>query len=215
MNYVRYFETGENTYRSLLESGLFNLSRLRAEGEKALGDEFYCLIGDSNKKIDFINGFIEEIKESLDIEWKTVNEIEKEGGFLDYVVCGGGLEGHKLQKEVNFSDTLVKDGMLCRIPGNRKGMKWSTINAHGWFSYEMKVKPGCKTQIKILMGSNTENLNALITIGDEQHKISEYIGNEIKEFSFSHDEKAGNDFVRIRFDRISKDVPCIFSIKTC
>ena len=55
------------------------------------------------------------------------------------------MEEHRLQKEVNFSE--------C------------SVNAHGWFSYLIKVKPHVENVIKILLGSSGVELAVGITGG--------------------------------------------------
>ena len=121
------------------------------------------------------------------------------------------MEGHKLQKEVNFSDTLVKDGALCRIPGNRNGMEWSSINAHGWFSYELRVRPQRENLIHVLMGSVGDRLDVKITIGDEQFVIREEINGK-REIVLPYMAKE-EEIVRIRFDKVSGHTPCVYTIK--
>ena len=122
------------------------------------------------------------------------------------------MEGHRLQKEVNFSDTLVLDGALCRIPGNKRGMKWSSINAHGWFSYEVKVKPLEENEIHVVMGSTGEMLEVRVTIGEKEYEIRENVcGRKELVFHYMPDEVC--DSVRVRFDKISGHTPCVFEIK--
>ena len=130
--------------------------------------------------------------------------------LIDYVVCGGGAEHHKLKKEVNFSDTTIVDGKLARVPGSlRKG--WSSVNAHGWFSYEIKVKPNSKNVIQVEMGSQSPRLDVKVTIDDQEKIISQDLcGNQ--RIDFEH-IATNNDSVRVRFDRLSAYTPYIFSIK--
>lgn len=117
-----------------------------------------------------------------------------------------------MQKEVNFSDTLLVDGKQCRIPGNKAGLRWSRINAHGWFSYEIKVKPEKENTISFLLGSATDFLSIQIIIGNETHVIKENISG-LKEYTFPYlADETGK--VRIRIDRIDANTPYIFTIKT-
>ncbi|MBR5218279.1 MAG: hypothetical protein IKV89_00970 [Clostridia bacterium] len=211
MAYTKFFETRDAKYKAVLEEKIKTICELRDKGLEILGNAFYCARGDNYVMAehgDFVGQFTREVMESFEAELKATTEIESEAGVIDYVVCGGAMESHKLQKEVNFSDTLMIDGALCRIPGNRKGMQWSTINAHGWFSYEIKVKKGA--DIKVTFGSATDMLNVQVAIGDEKYVIGEPISGK-REYTFKYDGDA--DRVRIRFDRNSKDTPCIYSIK--
>ena len=83
------------------------------------------------------------------------------------------MEGHKIQKEVNFSDTLMRGGEPFRIPGNMRGMQWSRITAHGWFSYEVKVTPNAENRIKLVIEGTNNQIDAKITIGDCEYLLSE------------------------------------------
>ena len=133
---------------------------------------------------------------------------------VDFIVCGGALEGHRLQKEVNFSDTLMIDHALCRIPGNKRGMEWSSINAHGWFSYEVKVKPRSENCIRLVMSGGNNPLDIGVTIGEAKYRIqSEHSGRAVYEICF--EESEGKESIRIRFDKVSNCTPCVFEIIVC
>jgi hypothetical protein len=141
-----------------------------------------------------------------------VNELEKDNP-IDFIVCGGGNEGHELRKEVNFSDTLFLDGELVRIPGNRKGLDWSLINAHGWFSYNLKVRPNVENIIKIVVGGKTDKVNFKVTIADKEYFINQDNKGKnviILKYKTRQDENS----VRIQIDKISGHTPCIYTIET-
>lgn len=212
MDYVKYFETNNDKYASAFEKDLCDIENLSDMGKALLGDNFYCINGDFGQH-DFIKDFIEEIKKSFYLEKETVKNIKSTNNILDYIICGGGLEGHHLQKEVNFSDTCLRDDGICRIPGNSSGAEWSSINAHGWFSYSLSVRPRSENIIKIVMGSLDKQLDINITIGDDTHIIREQADTK-KEFTFHFTECEGKDTVRIRFDKISEHIPCVFEIKS-
>lgn len=212
MDYVKYFETNNEEYACSFEKNLKEMAYLSEQGKALLGDKFYCINGNRGQH-DFVQDFMDEIRESFRLEKSAVNSIKSEENILDYIVCGGGMEGHRLQKEVNFSDTLVHEGEICRIPGNNKGAKWSAINAHGWFSYILSIKPNAKNLIKITLGSVGKQLDISIIIGEDTHIIREHIDGK-KEFSFSYTEVEGKPSVRIRFDKISEHIPCVYTIKS-
>ena len=125
-NYVRYFETKDASFECSLHKSLDELMRVRNEGSETLGNEFYCVVGDlaggagSGVK-DYIDEFVQDIKTSFETEKKIEEDLLKKN-LTDFVICGGAMEGHALMKEVNFSDTILKDGTMFRIPGNRKGL---------------------------------------------------------------------------------------------
>lgn len=212
-DYVQYFETRNSKYADSFEKDCKLLLEKHHFGMETLGTAFYCLYPlQPFSKGTHIENFVKEIRESFAYEKQFTEEMEKEPDVLDYVVCGGGMESHRLQKEVNFSDTLMQDGKLCRIPGSLRGMGWCSVNAHGWFSYEVTVEPNAKNVIRILMGSSGEQLDVSIDIGGQKHTIHETIEGS-KEYVFGYYETCGGDAVRIRFDKVSGYTPCVFWIK--
>ncbi|MBQ7236167.1 MAG: hypothetical protein IJX03_03295 [Clostridia bacterium] len=214
IGYAKYFETKNPEYENKLNVALDNLLVLNERGVELLDDKFYCVNVDSltlsNTRAERITDFVKEIKQSFEYEKVATQKLEAEN-LTDFIVCGGGNEAHKLQKEVNFSDTLLIDGELMRICGNRKGMKWSTINAHGWFSYEVKIKPNTENKIVVVAGSSTESIDVKVTVADKEYIIKEKADGK-KEFTFNY-TAANENFLRIRFDRISGNTPCIYFIK--
>lgn len=213
MDYVRYFETRDKAFEKALEEDIGILLEKNNEGNELLGDKFYCrnaveMVGTGAD----IEDFVKELRESFRLEKNAVESIEQECNVLDYVICGGAMEGHRLQKEVNFSDTQIRSGALCRIPGNYRGKQWSMINAHGWFSYEVRVKPNARNTIRILMEGAEEELNVRICIGEKAYTVCEKNAGR-KEYCFPYTEENGADSVRIRFDKISGYTPCIFEMK--
>ena len=86
------------------------------------------------------------------------------------------------------------------------------VNAHGWFSYEVAVKPLCKQNITVTAGSSGERVKLKVTVGDEVHSFDEAVNGK-KEFVIPYEEKAGNSSVRVRFDRIDADTPYIYLIE--
>ena len=214
VSYADYFDGRNPDAEINLNEALNRLLQINEEGIEKLGSRFYCqffsLANPSSPSV-LIVPFVEEVRECFLAEKNYANTLGKDESVLDYIVCGGAMEGHKLMKEVNFSDTLVRDGLPYRIGGNRMGMKWSRITAHGWFSYEVKVKPNAENVIKIKMGSNDDQLVAKVTINDEETVISQPISG-VEEFTLKYQEREGKTTARIRFDKISAHVPCVFTI---
>ncbi len=212
-NYAKFFELSDGAYEIRFKSAVSKLSELNELGKRELGDDFYCISGnalDGNGKFELIPGFVKDVLESFEAELDASNSIAADMPY-DYVICGGGAEGHSLMKEVNFSDTLIREGELCRIPGNSRGAEWSKINAHGWFSYELSVKPGTENKVEIKLGSFTDTLDVKITLGEECFELRETISGK-RTVVLPYIAKK-ESFVRIRFDKISPNTPCIYSIK--
>ena len=210
IGYAKYFETGKEEYKALLFSSLDKLDALNAEGLSLLGKKFFPFDIDLNQS-DMIALFTDETKRSFAYEEKVYNELVKEN-LTDFIICGGATEGHKLKKEVNFSDTIFVDEELVRICGNRNGLAWSLINAHGWFSYEINVKENAENVIEIVCGTSGETLDLKITIGDKEVIFGEKIEGK-KLITIPYAAKAGENTVTIRFDRLSGSTPYAYTIK--
>ena len=211
--YVKALE--ENTgFENELKLSLEKLNEINEQGKQLLGDKFYPLISDNafggTEKQDKIKQFIEDVKNSYLIEKKSYQE--RSVGLTDFIVCGGALEGHGLKKEVNFSDTAIINNQLCRMTGNIKGLKWSAINAHGWFSYEINVKPNTENKIRVLFGSVSDKLDVKITINGIAKEIHENITNQ-KWITFAYLENQGKNKIEIRFDKLSNCMPLVYLIE--
>ncbi|MBQ3046561.1 MAG: hypothetical protein IJD54_00785 [Clostridia bacterium] len=215
IDYARYLESGKEEYKTDLYARFDNLKKYNAEGKEKLGGKFYCIVGDgafnSYGYAELIEDFVKETEISFKYETALNDKLKKEN-LVDYVICGGANESHRLQKEVNFSDSMIINGELCRICGNRKGMKWSTINAHGWFSYELKLKENTDNVIEVLASTSGESLDLKITVGENVTEIKQKIDGKMM-LSFPVKAEKGQDKIRIRFDRISGNTPCVYTIK--
>ena len=213
-SYSRYIDGGEKEYYSKLKKALSRLLELESIGKERLGDKFHCIIGDRFDGLvhnrDMISEFVAEIEVSLAYEDSKNRELAN-GGLTDYVICGGACEGHRLQKEVNFSDTLIRGGELCRIPGNRKGLEWSMITAHGWFSYEICVNPDRENTVSVDVGSNTDTLCMKVIIGNDEHTVN-MDGGDKRRIEFIYRANPNEKKVRIRFEKISANVPCVYTV---
>lgn len=215
--YTKYFDTRDDSCIGDFEAYTEIMTQKRDEAVKALGDDFFCLkkatLNDDSAAFDYIGEFIGEIKDSFYKEKAAIEAAESEE-LIDYVICGGAMEGHRLQKEVNFSDTLIKEHGLCRLAGSSKGAEWCAINAHGWFSYLIKVVPNSKNIIKISADALGANPEMKVTIGGEEHILTRE-ENGVSEYELIYTEAHGDDSVRIRFDKISNATPCVYTIKVC
>jgi len=210
INYVRYFEENDEKYAELFRESLSNLKAISEEGRELLGDKFYCMGADHGAE-DRIIMLIRDMEKSFEYEKEAINSLKNEN-HTDYIVCAGGMEGHSLKKEVNFSDTFVNENGISRIPGNRKGEEWSTVNTHGWFSYEIKLVPYEENTIKFTASNPQGRISLTVTIGEKTYTIDEKADGK-KEITLGFMENKGNDSIRIRFDRNSKYTPYIYNVK--
>lgn len=213
-DYSQYFEKLDDKFEKDLFVHLENIDKILNDGRKTLGEDFYAYKGAqgfTSGYPEFNGDFVGCMKANFDAEKQALSKIQSELPLTDYIICGGISESHKLQKEVNFSDTLLINGKQCRIPGNKAGMKWSLINAHGWFSYELKTTKNTENTILINFGTSTETLNVMVTIGDQVHHVNETLIGE-KEYAFNYTDN-GDGAVRIRIDRVDANTPIVYTIK--
>jgi len=213
-NYTQYFETKQEKFEKAFFDAVEKMVSLEDEGISELGKDFYCLFGNfftggETKERD-VKRFGDEIRLNFEKEKGVIAKLSCEG-LYDFIVAGGGTEGHKLQKEVNFSATTIDENGPARVPGNTLNA-FNFIKAHGWFSYEIKLRPGVRNKILVTMASSAEEIEIKITIGENSKEIYEKISGK-REFEFDYDAAANEESVRIRFDKISAKIPFIYLIK--
>ena len=86
------------------------LTEIDSEGRTVLKNYYPTTIV-SAEGLDPVPLFVEEVQASFYKEREATQAL-KEEKLTDFIVCGGGKEGHKLQKEVNFSDAhIFEDGV--------------------------------------------------------------------------------------------------------
>lgn len=195
------------------EQGLLSaceeLTQIDTEGKKTVVKNYYPTTIVRAEGLDPVPLFVEEVQASFYRERETTQTLEKQN-LTDFIVCGGGKEGHKLQKEVNFSDTYIFDDGVCRIPGTNRGKAWSTVNTHGWFSYEIKVQKDKENEIEIVAKGSNGQLDMSVEIDGQKTEIRQS-ADEKTSIKLSYFAKA--DVARIRIDRISGNTPFIYEIK--
>lgn len=213
-HYVRFFSDNNPAEEGKLEASLNAMLAKCEEGEKLLGAKFFCELGDYDAHKEFVRTFIADVREAFEAEKKATAEV-KATSPIDFVICAGGNEGHLLKKEVNFSDTGCRNGMLYRLPGHSRGRDWSRINAHGWFSYELAIRPEGETVIEVLAGSFTDRLKMKVTVNGTEFAVDEAIADgETKLLRFPYNNTDKKETAVVRIDRVSGDTPVIHRIIT-
>ena len=203
--YIAYARDDEKGLLSACEE----LTKIDAEGKQTIAKNYYPMTILRPGVLDPVPLFVEEVQASFYKERKTTQDLKSQD-LTDFIVCGGGNEGHKLQKEVNFSDTYVLEDGVCRIPGTNRGKAWSTLNAHGWFSYEINLRCGEENEIEIVAKGTNGHLDMSVQIGGEQAIINEKCeGKTCVKISYF----ATCPVARIRIDRISANTPFVYEIK--
>lgn len=203
--FIAYARDDENALLSACEE----LTAIDNEGKKTVVKNYYPTTIVCAEGLDPVPLFVEEVQASFYRERATTKELEKQN-LTDFIVCGGGKEGHKLQKEVNFSDTYIFEDGVCRIPGTNRGKAWSTVNAHGWFSYEIEVQKDKENDIEIVAKGSEGFLDMMVDIDGKKFEVHRCVeGKTIVNFLYQS-QKAN---VRIRIDRVSKYTPYIYEIR--
>ena len=194
------------------EKGLLSacgeLTEIDTEGKKTLIKNYYPTTIVRAVGLEPVPLFVEEVQASFYKEREATQALKKEN-LTDFIVCGGGNESHKLQKEVNFSDTYIFEDGVCRIPGTNRGKAWSTVNAHGWFSYEIKVKQNTENIIEIVAKGTNGRLDLSVEINGEKTIFQEKTVYKVK---LKIPYYAKSEYVRIRIDRISAYTPYVYEI---
>ena len=211
--YVRYVEKDEDKKKFFKFAKKF--AELDKEGKTLLGKQYYPIACKTNNEIQAshdekrILNFVRDAVKSAKAERKARKKFIKKDAF-DFIVCGGGVEGHSLKKEVNFSDTYLLKKGLCRIAGTNRGKNFSRVNAHGWFGYTLSIKPYSVNTLRIVMGSMDEQTDIQICIGEDKHTVHD--SPAAKEYVFLYEEKSGATTLYVRFDRLTANTPCVYSV---
>lgn len=212
-NYIAYFDENDKSCKAKLKENIKHINEYSNEGQALLGDAFYCNNKDVcgvNEKVNYVKKFTDDLLENFEIERKIYEKLNADQSIVDFVICGGGTESHGLQKEVNFSDTFVQNGEIYRIPGSCRGKTWSMIPSHGWFAYNIKVKPNAENDIEIVADNQEGVISFKVTLGDVVHNVNETSMGKVV-FNFKYTAKDQSE-LRVRIDRINVHTPKIYTI---
>ena len=192
------------------------LEKIDREGFNILGEEYYCYaLGRTDAKKTTRSNvpfFIEQVSRAFELEVGEMKRL-REKGLVDYVVAGGLNERHGMRKEINFSSSHAFDDGICRLAGSSRGKAWSVVKAHGWFSYDVRVKPNAENTITVTAkGWDSDNIHLSVTVGDEKTVIRA-VSDKKKEFDIKYIEKNGCDKVTVRFDRITEFAPVVYTVE--
>ena len=216
VHYTKYFELHEDAMALMLDDALNRLLHLEEAARAQLGESFYIWQLSHNPNASYttakepVQSFVQDIRDSFRME-KALHHRLTQQQLTDFVICGGGFEGHKIMKEVNFSDTYLKADGICRIPGTYRGKAFSTVNAHGWFSYELKVKPGVMNTLVVAANGSEGHIDFDLTVGADKHEVRS-LAAEKTEFTF-HFHPGNEATIRVRIDRVTSYTPFIYEIK--
>ena len=213
---AKYFETESEECISDVKAAMAELEKIDREGFNILGEEYYCYaLGRTDAKKTTRSNvpfFIEQVSRAFELEVEQMKRL-REKGLVDYVVAGGLNERHSMRKEINFSSSHAFDDGICRLAGSSRGKAWSVVKAHGWFSYDVRVKPNAENTITVTAkGWDSDNIHLSVTVGDEK-TVLRAVSDKKKEFDIKYIEKNGCDKVTVRFDRITEFAPVVYTVE--
>ncbi len=212
---ARFFDTKEEKYVSDVKAAMKSLIEIDNEGYATLGEEYYCYaLGKTTatkttrSNVPF---FVEQVTRAFELEVAEIKRLEEQQ-LTDYVVCGGFNERHSMKKEINFSSSHAFPDGMCRLAGSARGKAWSVIKAHGWFSYDVRVKPNAEnTVIVSAKGWDSDNVELSVTVGGEKN-VFRTVSDKKTDLIIKYNETSGNDKVTVRIDRITENMPVVYTI---
>ncbi len=224
-NLARYFEHHEEEALPKVYKAIEAMREIDREGFEELGKDFYCesislkkgtpfrsmgLGSDSTDPRDSHVYLLDPLlKTALDLEVQKDRELRAQNP-VDYIIAGGFSEEHNMKREPNFSAALTFEDGSCRTAGSERGSYWSMLKAHGWFSYDMKVKEGVQNTI-IITGRGEDGVFSFdLDIDGEitRHSVS---GEGILTVEHRFTPKAGADKVTVKIERC-RSLPFIYTL---
>lgn len=209
---AKYFETKDEKYADDVRAALEKLREIEKEGYRLLGDAYYCeQLKSRGSTVSNVERYCVDTERAFEMELAETKRLEAKG-LVDYVIAGGFSERHSMKYEINFSSAHTMDDGICRLAGSSRGKTWSVLKAHGWFSYEIKVKPNARNIITVSAKGSEGHLDYEVSIGDMTERVS-MIADGRREVEFVYDEKAGKKSVLIRFDRTTEFMPYVYTVE--
>ncbi len=223
---AKYFEFEDESALPEIYAAIDRMTELDKAGYKELGKDWYCEVlslkpGNAfltySIKVDYSErtSQVYHLKSMLGraIEMEVeARRMLKEGNPVDFIVAGGCNEGHNRQSEPNFSGALTLEDGNCRTAGSERGAFWSVLKAHGWFSYDMKVRPNQENTVVIRGKGHTGTFSIDITIDGvmTRHSVT---GDGILEVSRTFTPLKDATEVTVRVDRNSDSLPFVYTLK--
>lgn len=224
---AKYFEDNDEQALPHVFSAIDRMTELDEAGYRALGQDWYCealslkpgsafmtygITVDYSKRTGHVHHLKRMLGRAVELEVETRRMLAKENP-VDFVVAGGFSEEHNRKSEPNFSAALTLDDGNCRTAGSERGTFWSVLKAHGWFSYDMKVKPNTENTVTVRGKGHTGTFSIDITVDGEMTRHS-VTGAGILEISRSFIPRKDAKTVTVRIDRNSESLPFVYSIMT-
>ena len=222
---ARYFEDNDESVLPDIFAAIDKMTELDEAGYQELGEDWHCEVlslkpgnafltysihVDYSKRTSQVHHLKSMLGRAVELEVETRRMLAKENP-VDFVVSGGFSEDHNTKSEPNFSGALTLDDGSCRTAGSQRGAFWSVLKTHGWFSYNMKVKPNVENTIVIRGKGSTGTFSIDLTIDGNttSHSVT---GDGILKVSRTFAPNKDVETVTVRIDRNSASLPFIYSV---
>lgn len=222
---ARYFEHKDEDAIPAVHAAIAVLKELDREGYEALGKDFYCerlsikkghpwralnYGYDGSDRDSHVYHFERIFKHAFDSEVAKDRELRAQN-LTDYVIAGGFSEEHGAKREPNFSAAFSTPEGPCRSAGSERGAYWSHLKAHGWFSYEMKVRPDVPNTVVVSGKGENGTLNIDLGIDGDitRHSVT---GEGIVSVERTFTPAPGTDKVTVKIERCSSSMPLIYTV---
>jgi len=222
---ARYFEDSDEQALDDIFAAIDRMTELDEAGYKELGRDWHCealslkpgnpfmtygLTVDYSKRIGHVHHLRRMLRRAIELEVETRRMLAKEDP-VDLVVAGGFSEEHNNKCEPNFSGALTLDDGNCRTAGSERGAFWSVLKAHGWFSYDMKVRPNTENTVVVRGKGHNGTFSIDITIDGDMTRYS-VAGDGILEISRAFVPKKDAQIVTVKIERNSDSLPFVYSV---
>ncbi len=211
---ARYFEHGSQPHLEQVYRAMETLKQIDDEGYAALGVDYYCEAlapykeNGRRSKLQYLES---DLKHQIEMEVQTLEELRAQD-LCDFVVAGGFSEEHNIKNEPNFSSAVCLPEGICRSAGSTMGKKWSVLKAHGWVSYDMKVRPGVENTL-VISGKGQDGPFSFNLDVDGQTSRVLLEGEGFLEHVYKFTPGAEAKQVTVRIDRNSDVMPYIHTLK--
>ena len=222
---ARYFEDNDESALPEIFEAIDRMTEIDDMGYAELGKDWYCevlavkpnsafmtynLTVDYSERTSQVHYLKKMLGRALELEVEARRELAGKSP-VDYVVAGGFGEGHNRRSEPNFSGALTLDDGNCRTAGSERGAAWSVLKTHGWFSYDMKVKPDVENTLVIRGKGHNGTFSIDVNIDGDvtRHSVT---GDGILEISRAFTPKDDAGTITVRIDRNSESLPFVYSL---
>jgi hypothetical protein len=222
-----YFEDNDESVLPEIFDAIDKMTALDDAGYRELGPDWHCevlslkpgnpfitysITVDYSRRTSQVFHLKNMLGRAIALEVEARHMLAKENP-VDFIVAGGFSEGHCLNCEPNFSGALTLDDGNCRTAGSERGAYWSVLKAHGWFCYDMKVKPNAENTLVVRGKGHTGTFSIDISIDGTvtRHSIT---GNGILEIARTFTPGKDTETVTVRIDRNSESLPFVYTLMT-